>query len=145
LVLYIRRAVVTRRQDGQSSRRIVTWAGSPRPVDLREKGIDESQAADLRCPVRARLWDCPPAAGCLLLPRIGIVPKWPFTMNCRRGDVVLVLFPDSNLRTSKRRPALVIQADRLGLGLPQTIVAMIHQQHSACRLHQQSAGTGCRR
>jgi mRNA interferase MazF len=46
-------------------------------------------------------------------------------MNCRRGEVVLVLFPDSNLRTSKRRPALVVQADRLGLGLPQTIVAMI--------------------
>jgi mRNA interferase MazF len=35
------------------------------------------------------------------------------------------LFPDSNLRTSKRRPALVIQADQLDLGLPQTIVAMI--------------------
>jgi mRNA interferase MazF len=46
-------------------------------------------------------------------------------MNCRRGDVVLVLFPDSNLRTSKRRPALVVQADQLGTGLPQTIVAMI--------------------
>ena len=46
-------------------------------------------------------------------------------MNYRRGDVVLVLFPDSNLRTSKRRPALVIQADQLGSGLPQTIVAMI--------------------
>ena len=46
-------------------------------------------------------------------------------MNCRRGDIVLVLFPDSNLRTSKRRPALVVQADRLGLGLPQTVVAMI--------------------
>jgi mRNA interferase MazF len=46
-------------------------------------------------------------------------------MNCRRGDIVLVLFPDSNLRTAKSRPALVIQADRLGLGLPQTIVAMI--------------------
>jgi mRNA interferase MazF len=46
-------------------------------------------------------------------------------MNCRRGDVVLVLFPDSNLRTSKRRPALVVQADRLGADLPQTIVAMI--------------------
>ena len=46
-------------------------------------------------------------------------------MNCRRGDVILVLFPDSNLRTSKRRPALVVQADQLGAGLPQTIVAMI--------------------
>jgi mRNA interferase MazF len=46
-------------------------------------------------------------------------------MNCRRGDVVLVLFPDSNLRTSKRRPALVVQADRMDAELPQTIVAMI--------------------
>jgi mRNA interferase MazF len=46
-------------------------------------------------------------------------------MNCRRGDVVLVLFPDSNLRTSKRRPALVVQADQLGTELAQTIVAMI--------------------
>ncbi|MFN0166006.1 MAG: type II toxin-antitoxin system PemK/MazF family toxin [Bryobacteraceae bacterium] len=45
--------------------------------------------------------------------------------NCRRGDVVLVLFPDSNLRTAKRRPALVVQADQLGTNLPQTIVAMI--------------------
>jgi mRNA interferase MazF len=39
--------------------------------------------------------------------------------------VVLVLFPDSNLRTAKRRPALVIQANNLRTGLPQTIVAMI--------------------
>src|SRR5580658_5405938 len=78
-------------------------------------------------------------------------------MNCRRGDIVLVLFPDSNLRTFeehaaqrtpsdrqtaagsfpvwrrcpracaalKRRPALVVQADGLGLDLPQTVVAMI--------------------
>jgi len=42
-----------------------------------------------------------------------------------RGDVVLVLFPDSNLVTAKRRPALVIQRDNLRAGLPQTIVAMI--------------------
>jgi len=42
-----------------------------------------------------------------------------------RGDVVLVLFPDSNLRTAKRRPALVVQADVLGTELSQTIVAMI--------------------
>ncbi len=30
-----------------------------------------------------------------------------------RGDVVRVLFPNSDLATSKRRPALVIQADNL--------------------------------
>jgi len=46
-------------------------------------------------------------------------------MSYKRGDVVLVLFPDSNLRTLKRRPALVIQADGLATGLPQTIIAMI--------------------
>jgi mRNA interferase MazF len=42
-----------------------------------------------------------------------------------RGEVVLVLFPDSNLRTAKRRPALRVQADNLDAGLSQTIVAMI--------------------
>ncbi len=46
-------------------------------------------------------------------------------MTFRRGDVVLVLFPDSNLPTAKRRPALVVQADDLKTGLRQTIVAMI--------------------
>lgn len=46
-------------------------------------------------------------------------------MAFEHGDVVLVLFPDSNLRTAKRRPALVIMADDLHTGLPQTIVAMI--------------------
>lgn len=42
-----------------------------------------------------------------------------------RGDVVLVLYPDSNLRTAKRRPALVVQADNLQTGLSQIILAMI--------------------
>jgi mRNA interferase MazF len=46
-------------------------------------------------------------------------------MPYKRGDVVLVLFPDSNLRTAKRRPVLVVQADNLNTGLRQTIVAMI--------------------
>jgi mRNA interferase MazF len=46
-------------------------------------------------------------------------------MKTRRGDVVLVLFPNSDLRTAKRRPALVIQRDDLDNGLPQIIVAMI--------------------
>jgi mRNA interferase MazF len=42
-----------------------------------------------------------------------------------RGDVVLVLFPNSDLRTAKRRPALVVQRGGLGTGLPQTIIAMV--------------------
>ena len=45
--------------------------------------------------------------------------------NYRRGDVVLVLYPHSNLRTASPRPALVVQADNLQTGLPQVIVAMI--------------------
>lgn len=43
----------------------------------------------------------------------------------KRGDVILVLFPHSNLRTAKPRPAVVVQADNLQTGLPQVIVAMI--------------------
>jgi mRNA interferase MazF len=43
----------------------------------------------------------------------------------KRGDVVLVSFPDTNLRTAKLRPALVIQADNLNSGLPQTVLALI--------------------
>ena len=46
-------------------------------------------------------------------------------MPFKRGDVVLALFTDSNLRTAQRRPVLVVQADRLDTGLAQTIVAMI--------------------
>src|SRR5258706_7322025 len=43
----------------------------------------------------------------------------------RRGEVVLVLFPNSDLRTARRRPALVIQRNDLDSGLAQTIIAMI--------------------
>ena len=43
----------------------------------------------------------------------------------KRGDVVLVLFPNSDLRTAKTRPALIVQTDNLESGLPQVVVAMI--------------------
>ncbi|MEX0612992.1 MAG: type II toxin-antitoxin system PemK/MazF family toxin [Pirellulales bacterium] len=46
-------------------------------------------------------------------------------MRYSRGDVVLVLYPDSNLRTAKRRPAIVVQRDNLQSGLSQVILAMI--------------------
>lgn len=49
----------------------------------------------------------------------------PSVAEVRRGDVVLVLFPNSDLRSAKPRPALVIQADHLETDLPQVIVAMI--------------------
>ncbi|MBI4662000.1 MAG: type II toxin-antitoxin system PemK/MazF family toxin [Verrucomicrobia bacterium] len=42
-----------------------------------------------------------------------------------RGDVVLVWFPNSDLKTFKRRPALVVQADALNTGIPQVVLALI--------------------
>ncbi len=50
---------------------------------------------------------------------------WNFMTKYKKGAVVLVLFPNSDLVTAKRRPALVIQADELNTGLEQVIVAMI--------------------
>ena len=46
-------------------------------------------------------------------------------LNYKRGDVILSRFPDSNLRTAKLRPGLIVQADNLQTSLPQLIVAMI--------------------
>ena len=46
-------------------------------------------------------------------------------MTTKRGDVVLVQFPRSDLRGWDRRPALVVQADGLATGLPQVVLAMI--------------------
>ncbi|MBN1314780.1 MAG: type II toxin-antitoxin system PemK/MazF family toxin [Anaerolineales bacterium] len=43
----------------------------------------------------------------------------------KRGDIILVIFPNSDLRTAKLRPALIVQADNLQTGLSQVIVAMI--------------------
>ncbi len=43
----------------------------------------------------------------------------------KRGDVILVRFPNSDLKTYKKRPALVVQGDGLNSGLPQKIVALI--------------------
>ncbi len=45
--------------------------------------------------------------------------------NYKRGDVVLVRFPDSNLLSTTARPGVIVQADNLQTGLPQVVVAMI--------------------
>jgi len=42
--------------------------------------------------------------------------------NYKRGDVILALFPDSNLPTAKKRPVFIIQADNRQTNLPQIIV-----------------------
>lgn len=49
----------------------------------------------------------------------------PSTPKCKRGDVILVPYPNSNLQSAKLRPALVIQADNLNTGLSQVVIAMI--------------------
>jgi mRNA interferase MazF len=52
----------------------------------------------------------------------------PRSLDLKRGDTVLVLFPNSDLRTAKTRPALVVQANGLDTGVPQVIMAMISSQ-----------------
>ncbi len=46
-------------------------------------------------------------------------------MTTKRGDVVLVRFPRSDLKNWDRRPAVVVQADGLKTGIPQVVLAMI--------------------
>lgn len=46
-------------------------------------------------------------------------------MICKRGDVVLVRYPNSDMQTFKKRPALVVQADHIETGLAQKLVALI--------------------
>ena len=53
-----------------------------------------------------------------------IPPKRTF----KRGDVALVLFPNSDLISSKTRPALIVQSDDLRTELTQIVVAMITSQ-----------------
>jgi mRNA interferase MazF len=50
---------------------------------------------------------------------------WTLMTGLKRGDVVLVLFPNSDLITFKKRPALIVEADALNTGLPQIVIVMI--------------------
>ncbi|MBP1468328.1 type II toxin-antitoxin system PemK/MazF family toxin [Candidatus Chloroploca sp. M-50] len=49
---------------------------------------------------------------------------WP-SSRYKRGDVVLVLFPNADLRTAKTRPVVIVQATNVGTGLAQYVVTMI--------------------
>ncbi len=46
-------------------------------------------------------------------------------MSYKRGEVVLLLFPHSDLITAKRRPALIIQSDIIETEIQQKVVAMM--------------------
>ena len=54
-----------------------------------------------------------------------ITPNHLSTDKIKRGDVILIPFPNSDLHTAKLRPALIIQSDDLDTGLFQVILAMI--------------------
>ena len=64
--------------------------------------------------------------------KTGTLPAWTRMIAVKRDDVILVLFPNSDLVTFKQRPALVVQADNLGTGLPQAVVAMITSNLARC-------------
>jgi len=44
---------------------------------------------------------------------------------CKRGDVIIVRYPNSDLTTYKKRPALVVQADGVETGINQSVVALV--------------------
>jgi mRNA interferase MazF len=46
-------------------------------------------------------------------------------INYNQYDIILVWFPDSNLKTVKKRPAIVLQSDDLNTNLDQLIIGMI--------------------
>ena len=52
----------------------------------------------------------------------------PFTTSYKRGDVVLVPFPFTDLTSIKQRPALVVSADALNQNRPDVLVAAITSQ-----------------
>lgn len=52
----------------------------------------------------------------------------PSTTLCRRGDIVLVPFPFTDLTSSKRRPALVISPDSFNAQQQDLVVAAITSQ-----------------
>lgn len=49
-------------------------------------------------------------------------------MRYEKGQIILVDFPNSDLRSSKPRPALVVQASDLQTGISQVIIAMVSSQ-----------------
>jgi len=50
---------------------------------------------------------------------------WTTMTTYKQGDIILVWFPDSNLMTAKKRPAVVLQSNNLQTGLGQLIIGMI--------------------
>ncbi len=52
----------------------------------------------------------------------------PSTTRYKRGDIVLVLFPFTDLSSSKRRPALVVSPNAFNDGMQDVVLAAITSQ-----------------
>lgn len=52
----------------------------------------------------------------------------PSTINCKSGDIVLVPFPFANLKSQKKRPALILANLKQGTHLNLVVIAMITSQ-----------------
>lgn len=46
-------------------------------------------------------------------------------MSYKRGDIILVNYPNSDLVTYKKRPAIIIQNEGISTGLKQRLIALI--------------------
>lgn len=51
----------------------------------------------------------------------------------KKGDIVLVLFPNSNLQTAKKRPALIVQADKFANQTAASDCSFDNEQQGAWR------------
>ena len=63
----------------------------------------------------------------------------PSTTSYKRGDVVLVPFPFTDLSTTKRRPALVVSSDEFNATRDDVIVVAITSQLPAVLLYDEHA------
>jgi len=59
------------------------------------------------------------------LRRIGTLRAWTPTMPYKRGEVVLALFPYTDLSGAKKRPAVVVQDEDVETGFDQQVIAQI--------------------
>ena len=56
---------------------------------------------------------------------IGMRQGWNYMIKCERGDVVLVLFPHADLKTYKKRPALIVQDGTIYTGFLDQLIVQI--------------------
>ncbi|MGD0814812.1 MAG: type II toxin-antitoxin system PemK/MazF family toxin [Verrucomicrobiota bacterium] len=73
----------------------------------------------------------------------------PSTTNFRRGDIILVPFPFTDLSSTKQRPALIVSSDALNAASDDVLVAAITSQIAANLTAEEfmipSGGPGCLR